>query len=54
MEFGDWEVDNSVWEESAEDGEVQESVQMRRDRLLASAEDTDTHPHTEGGDEVGG
>ena len=47
MEFGDWEVDDSVWAETAEPGELQDSVPRRRARMLADAEDTSaTHTHT--------
>ena len=36
MEFGDWEVDDDVWNATAEVGEVQESMPMRRAHLAAS------------------
>ena len=32
MEFGEWEVDDSVWEQTADKGKVQESLPMRRER----------------------
>jgi hypothetical protein len=32
MEFGEWEVDDSIWEKEAEDGEVQDSLPMRLER----------------------
>ena len=32
MEFGDWEVDDSIWEQEAENGEVQESLPERREK----------------------
>ena len=37
MEFGEWEVDDSVWEKEAEEGEVQDSLPMRRERLATAA-----------------
>ena len=32
MEFGEWEVDDSIWEQMAEGGEIQDSLPMRRER----------------------
>ena len=37
MEFGEWEVDNSVWEKEAEEGKVQDSLPMRRARMEMAA-----------------
>ena len=31
MEFGEWEVDDSIWEKPAEEGQVQDSLTMRRE-----------------------
>ena len=45
MYFHEWEVDDSIWEKTAEAREVQELVPVRRARLMASAEDK-THMHT--------
>ena len=36
MEFGNWEVDDIVWDATAEEGEVQESMPMRRAHLAVS------------------
>ena len=41
MEFGEWEVDDSIWEKPAEDGQVQDSLPMRREREEREATDTD-------------
>ena len=49
MEFGEWEVDDSIWEEEAEDGEVQESLPIRQERerlanaILAQEESQEGH-----------
>ena len=32
MEFGEWEVDDNIWEKEAKDGDVQDSLPMRRAR----------------------
>ncbi|KAL7526623.1 hypothetical protein ACHAXR_001569, partial [Thalassiosira sp. AJA248-18] len=32
MEFGEWEVDDSIWEAEAEEGEVQDSLPIRQER----------------------
>jgi len=37
MEFGEWEVDDDIWEKEAADGEVQDSLPMRRDREARAA-----------------
>ena len=51
MEFGEWEVDDYVFDESAEEGEVQESLPLRRTQLqLANA----THPPAADDDVVDG
>ena len=48
MEFSEWEVDNSVWAEMAEESKLQDSVPRQRAQMLANAEDT-TATTTEGG-----
>ena len=37
MEFGEWEVDDEVWEETAEKGEIQETVRMRQAHMVTDA-----------------
>ena len=41
MEFGEWEVDDSVWEATADEGEVQESLPARREREANAAAESD-------------
>ena len=43
MEFGEWEVDDAIWEMEAEDGEVQEDLPTRRARL-ATEDGTEDGP----------
>ena len=37
MEFGEWEVDDDIWEKEAKDGDVQDSLPMRRARKARAA-----------------
>ena len=37
MEFGEWEVDDDIWEKEAKDGDVQDSLPMRRAREARAA-----------------
>ncbi|KAL7549341.1 hypothetical protein ACHAWF_012611, partial [Thalassiosira exigua] len=37
LEFGDWEVDDDIWEKEAEEGEVQDSLPARREREAMAA-----------------
>ncbi|KAL7531461.1 hypothetical protein ACHAWF_003777, partial [Thalassiosira exigua] len=38
LEFGEWEVDDDIWEKEAEEGEVQDSLPTRREREAMAAE----------------
>ena len=52
MEFGEWEVDDSIWEKTAEYGQVQDSLPMRQERnerevdIVAGADEADVEDMT--------